>query len=188
MVERNIRSFAMHIVNANSFGLWVLGIVLLIAMWKDMTQRKIPNALLVVAGGVALLWSMTAGGVGLSAALLGGVAALLVFLVFYVTGAMGAGDVKLMATVGLFLGQADVLGLCISVLIAGGVQSLIWAIWTSRLREVLRSTWQSLSNSMFSLAGGAWPANAEPPPLHGSMPYALAIGVGTFSHLLLKFW
>ncbi|WP_158270524.1 prepilin peptidase [Limnohabitans sp. Jir72] len=178
----------MHSFNTHSFGLWVLGLVLLIAMWKDMTQRRIPNALLVVASGLALLWSMTAGGVGLSAALAGGLAALLVFLVFHVIGAMGAGDVKLMATVGLFLGQADVLGLCISVLIAGGVQSLIWAIWTSRLREVLRSTWQSLSNSMFSLAGGAWPVTSEPTTVHGSMPYALAIGAGTFSHLLLKFW
>ena len=58
----------MHIVNTQSFGLWVLGIVLLIAMWKDVTQRRIPNALLVVATGLALLWSMTAAGVGLSAA------------------------------------------------------------------------------------------------------------------------
>ncbi len=50
----------MHIVNTQSFGLWVLGIVLLIAMWKDVTQRRIPNALLVVATGLALPWSMTA--------------------------------------------------------------------------------------------------------------------------------
>lgn len=178
----------MNIVNTQSFGLWVLGIVLLIAMWKDVTQRRIPNALLVVATGLALLWSMTAAGVGLSAALVGGVVALLVFLVFHVIGAMGAGDVKLMAVVGLFLGQADVLSLCISVLIAGGVQSLIWAIWTARLREVLSSTWQSLSNSMFSLAGGTWPTSAEPIAVHGAMPYALAIAAGTFSHLLLKFW
>jgi len=178
----------MHIVNTQSFGLWVLGIVLLIAMWKDVTQRRIPNALLVVATGLALLWSMTAAGVGLSAALVGGVVALLVFLVFHVIGAMGAGDVKLMAVVGLFLGQSDVLSLCLSVLIAGGLQSVIWAVWTSRLREVLSSTWQTLSHSMFSLAGGTWPVQAEPVTRHGSMPYALAIAAGTGAHLLLKFW
>jgi prepilin peptidase CpaA len=178
----------MNTVNSHSLGLWILGAVLLLAAWNDMTQRKIPNTLLLVASVWALLWSTTAAGVGLSAALIGGVVALGVFLGFYVTGAMGAGDVKLMGVVGLFLGQSDVLSLCMSVLIAGGLQSVIWAVWTSRLREVLSSTWQTLSHSMFSLAGGTWPVQAEPVTLHGSMPYALAIAAGTGAHLLLKFW
>lgn len=178
----------MNIVNSHSLGLWILGVVLLIASWKDVTQRKIPNTLLVVASAWALLWSTTAGGVGLSAALIGGVVALVVFLGLHVTGAMGAGDVKLMAVVGLFLGQSDVLIVCLSVLIAGGLQSVIWAVWTSRLREVLHNAWQTLSHSMFSLAGGTWPAQAEPVTLHGSMPYALSIAAGTGAHLLLKFW
>lgn len=178
----------MPTLHTQTQGLWVLGLVLLIAMWKDMTQRKIPNALLVVATAYALLWSTTAGGVGLTSALVGGVAALLVFVVFYAIGAMGAGDVKLMATVGLFLGRADVMGLCITVLIAGGVQSLIWALWKARLQEVLRSTWQTLCNGMFSLACGDVPSRQDMPSVHGSMPYALAIGAGTFVHLYGPIW
>jgi len=174
--------------NTQTTGLWVLGLVLLIAMWKDMTQRKIPNALLLVASAFALLWSTTAGGVGLASALVGGVLALLVFVVFYAIGAMGAGDVKLMATVGLFLGRADVMGLCITVLIAGGVQSLIWALWKARLQEVLSSTWQTLCQGMFSLAYGDVPGRLDRPTVHGSMPYALAIAAGTFAHLYGPTW
>ena len=79
--------------NTQTQGLWVLGLVLLIAMWKDMTQRKIPNALLVVASAFALLWSTTAGGVGLASALVGGVVALLVFVVVnIVTGYVSVGS------------------------------------------------------------------------------------------------
>ena len=173
----------MHPLHTQTPGLWVLGLVLLIAMWQDMTQRKIPNALLVAASAYALLWSMTAGGVGLASALVGGVVALLVFVVFYALGAMGAGDVKLMATVGIFLGRADVLGLCITVLIAGAVQSLIWAWWQSRLQDVLRSTWHILCSGVHSLTDGGGPGRAGWPSVQASMPYALAIGVGTFTHL-----
>ena len=165
--------------NTQTPGLWVLGLVLLIAMWTDMRQRKIPNALLLVASALALLGSMTAGGVGLASALVGGVVALLVFVVFYAIGAMGAGDVKLMATVGMFMGRADVVGLCITVLIAGGLQSLIWALWQARLQEVLLNTWQA----MLSLASGGWRSKTDLPTVRGSMPYALAIGAGSFAHL-----
>ena len=67
-----------------------MGVILLIAIWQDMAHRKIPNALGLLASAFALLWSTTAAGVGLGSALLGGLVAFLVFVVFYVIGAMGA--------------------------------------------------------------------------------------------------
>ncbi len=167
-------------------GLLILGVILSIAIWQDMVHRKIPNALVLLASAFALLWSTTAAGVGLGSALLGGLVAFLVFVIFYVIGAMGAGDVKLVSAVGMFLGPADVLGLCITVLMAGGVQSLIWALWKSRLQDVLRNTAQAMRNSAMRLVLGEWPDAQDFPSGRDSMPYALAIGVGTLAHALWK--
>ena len=165
-------------------GLSILGMILSIAIWQDVVHRKIPNALVLLASAFALLWSTTAAGVGPGSALLGGLVAFLVFWVFYVIGAMGAGDVKLVTAVGMFLGRADVLGLCITVLIAGGVQSLIWALWKSRFQDVLRNTAQAMRHSALRLAHGEWPNAQDFPSGRDDMPYALAIGAGTLAHVL----
>lgn len=176
----------MTIDSVQLLGLMVMGVILVIAIWQDMAHRKISNALVVLASAFALLWSTTAAGVGLGSALLGGLVAFLVFVVFYVIGAMGAGDVKLVSAVGMFLGRADVLGLCITVLIAGGVQSLIWALWKSRLKDVLRNTVQALRNSAMQLAQGQIPSARDFPSDHDPMPYALAIGVGALAYVVWK--
>lgn len=167
-------------------GLLVMGVILLIAIWQDVVHRKISNVLVVLASAFALLWSTTAAGVGLGSALLGGLVAFGVFVLFYVIGAMGAGDVKLVSAVGLFLGRADVLGLCITVLIAGGLQALIWALWRSRLKDVLHNTVQAMRHSAMRLAQGEMPNAQDFPVGHDPMPYALAIGVGTLTYVLWK--
>ena len=167
-------------------GLLVMGVILLIAIWQDVVHRKISNVLVVLASAFALLWSTTAAGVGLGSALLGGLVAFGVFVLFYVIGAMGAGDVKLVSAVGLFLGRADVLGFCITVLIAGGLQALIWALWRSRLKDVLHNTVQAMRHSAMRLAQGEMPNAQDFPVGHDPMPYALAIGVGTLTYVLWK--
>jgi len=176
----------MNMVNSRVIGLLVLGLVLLVAMWQDMAYRRIPNALVAAASVFALLWSMTSGGVGLVSALVGGVVAFGVFLLLHVIGALGAGDVKLIGSVGLFLGQTDVGSLCLTVLLAGGLQSLVWAIWHARLTDVLHNTWLALNSSLLRFAQGGWPTAEDFPSNSASMPYALAIGLGTGVHVWLK--
>lgn len=88
----------------------------------DWHSHRIPNPLCATAAilGLSLqLWLH--GQDGLLAALAGAAAGFAMFLPFYVLRAFGAGDVKAMATVGIFLGFESTLLAVGATLIAGAV-------------------------------------------------------------------
>jgi prepilin peptidase CpaA len=62
-----------------------------------------------------------------------------IFLIFFLAGGMGAGDVKLMTAVGCFAGLSLLPLLVISTAMAGGVFALAIGIYHGRLRETLRN-------------------------------------------------
>jgi prepilin peptidase CpaA len=108
-----------------------------IALWLvtaivfDFRKRKVPNAL--VIGGLALTLAALAFDLntfasGNSDALIGGATAFLVLLIFYSLGAVGAGDVKFAAVVGLWMGFHSLLILWIVASILAGLHSALWLI------------------------------------------------------------
>lgn len=140
-------------------GLACLALWLAAAVWTDLRQRRIPNAL-VLSGLVAAAlaqWHQALIGAPPSSlafpmpavlgALIGGAS----LWPLYARGGMGAGDVKLMALVGAFVGPAGAVSAVLCALVAGGLQAVLW--WAGH-RLVLR--------------------RAAP-----AMPYAPAIAVGT---------
>ena len=93
----------------------------------DIASRRIPN-FLVVSGLAAALWlHPVLGGplaslrVGLAGALAGGA----IFLPLYLLRGMAAGDVKLMAMAGAFLGPATAVLAAMLSCIAGGALALL---------------------------------------------------------------
>jgi prepilin peptidase CpaA len=78
--------------------------ILLLAVWFDVREQRIPNWL--TAGGlaVALLLRAALGTGALWVGLLGGALGFSLGILLFAAGAMGAGDAKLLATVGLLLG------------------------------------------------------------------------------------
>jgi prepilin peptidase CpaA len=113
----------------------ILAVLLASAAWSDFKHHRIPNSIVfsgVVAG--VLLNSLLAPGLGFAskyapgaggfAFALGGLGlGLACLLPFYLLRAMGAGDVKLMAMVGAFLGPADLLGAVVFTFLAGGAMA-----------------------------------------------------------------
>jgi len=101
--------------------------LLVVALITDMRDRRIPN-ILVLAGlviGVAgHVWF--SGVTGLVLAALGMCVGLLCLLPFYASGGMGAGDVKLMAVCGAFLGPVHVIVAAVAALLVGGVIGAVW--------------------------------------------------------------
>lgn len=174
-----------------------MGLLLLAAVWTDVKAGRIPNQ--VVFSGLALgilfntalpgglgFASSLPGGLGLWSALAGAAIGLAVMLPMYLLRAMGAGDVKLMAMVGAFLGTEDVLGAILATFLAGGVLSLGYAWKTGVLRRTLQNIRLIVYSGAIKIAGGSPPSPDDAPETAGKFPYAVAIAVGTLGYLAWK--
>lgn len=100
-----------------------LGSFLVVGGLYDIFRRRIPNWLNLVGLIAALaIRFFENGGVGLADAGFGAGAGLLCLLPLYAFASMGAGDVKMMAVVGVFVGAANVVIIAlVSVLVAGAM-------------------------------------------------------------------
>ena len=97
------------------------------AIWDDLARRRISNWIPAIAflSGLCLQFSLH-GWYGALAALLGALTGASVFILFYLLGGMGGGDIKLMAGFGAMLGTNRILEAALWTagsggLIAGGV-------------------------------------------------------------------
>lgn len=116
---------------------WALAAVVLAAALSDLRSRSIPNWL--TLGGILLGFAINfyaAGLAGLKTAGLGFLASLL-FLIPFLLGFLGGGDVKLMAAVGTFAGPANLLVVFVLDAILGGIVALIGVIVRGRVRRTL---------------------------------------------------
>lgn len=172
-----------------------LMLLLLVATREDLLTRRIPNRLVLI--GIVLGFgfngllpsgsgfnSEVPGGLGWLAAIKGLALGFGVLLPLYLMRAMGAGDVKLMAMVGAFLGPADVMGVIIATFIAGGVMALVVALWAQQLKAMLQNIRLMLFGSVIKINAGQLPDMHEMPTSVARLPYAVAITVGTLSYLV----
>ncbi len=174
----------------------VLALALAAAVWQDVKTRKIPNRLVMLGIVAALamhavlprgagLFAVDAGSLGVLHSLAGCAVGLMLLLPFYALKTLGAGDVKLMAMVGAFIGTPAVVGATLLSMLAGGVLALVVALWSGQLTQVLKNLLQMLRMaSTAGLAAGIGP-DADRAPVSGKLPYAVAIACGTGAQLLL---
>ncbi|WP_295990617.1 prepilin peptidase [Rugamonas sp.] len=107
----------------------------------DLAVRKIPNVLVLSGLALALLlrsphgdlWSALLSWLG------GALAGLLLFLPLYLARGMAAGDVKLMAMVGAFVGPAEALRIGLLVFLIGGAMAVLMLLHSGRLRDGWRN-------------------------------------------------
>ena len=101
-------------------------VILALATLLDWREQRIPNVLTFGSAIFALVLHTTLDGAsGAWFAVGGWVAGLICFLPFYARGGMAAGDVKLMAAVGAFVGPMAGLVACMLSLVAGGIIALM---------------------------------------------------------------
>lgn len=138
--------------NIDTIAVVLLG---LLASGWDIRTRRIPNVLTLGFPIVALgthLW-LDGGAGGLST--LGGWAlGLVLFLPLFALGGMGAGDVKLLAAFGAWLGPWDVVQTGLAAGVIGGVLAVGLALSRSYMSQALGNMWSLL---MFWRAAGFRP-------------------------------
>ena len=148
-----------------SVELWIAAVVGIAAVAEDLRRRTISTWIPAVALAGGLFCQLTAKGwQGLGDAALGALSGFGVFLIFYLLGGMGGGDVKLMAGFGALLGAGRL---------------LVAAFWTAVLGGLLAAI----------VLGVGWlrarrknqPAGATAPR---TIPYAPAIVVGVWLALI----
>lgn len=142
--------------------------------WIDIRTRRVPNPLTVsialagIACAVAQLGAVSVpqafGGLALGLALM---------LPGHVIGATGAGDVKLFAALGTFLGPTGILFGFLYTAIAGGALALAVAAQRRVLRETVEST------AIFIYTRGVNAAAIEHSASNNRFAYAPAIALGT---------
>jgi prepilin peptidase CpaA len=118
-----------------------------VACVVDLRTRRIPNALTFGGAAAALVYRLATGGASGAADGVGGwFVGLALLLIPYALGGMGAGDVKLLAALGAWLGPADTLWLGIYTNVAAGLMALAVAIAHGYVREAWNNVWLLLSH------------------------------------------
>lgn len=164
----------------------VLLVLVAVAAWFDLKSRRIPNWLVLVGLVASLALQIVFSGIdGFKAWGLGLLVGFGLFLPLYILRAMGAGDVKLMAMVGAFLGPVSGLGAVLTTLLIGGALAVAVALWSGILKDTLTNIRFVLTAALFKALSGGEMQLERPPTSTGNLPYAVAIAVGTFIHLLL---
>lgn len=170
----------------------LLAALLGVAVISDLRSRRIPNKL--ILSGIGLALAVDAIAMSTSTAPIAGPAwwspltglatGFALLLPLYLLRATGAGDVKLMAMVGAFVGAPTVLAATLYTLLAGGLLSMVFMLG----RGVAA---QTLANVRFLLTDWAQRAGtgqgARLAPLQTTaarLPYAVAIALGTAAALL----
>jgi prepilin peptidase CpaA len=164
--------------------IWIAGFVGVAAIIDDLARRRIANWIPCFAflSGLALQ-SVQNGWRGAGSALLGTITGAAVFLIFYLLGGMGGGDVKLMAGFGAVLGVKTLLEAALWTAGCGGVMALL-VISAGYVRQLWK---KRRSGASETAVGKVEPVGeVQDQRRADSIPYAPAIAMGVWLSLVPK--
>ena len=155
---------------------WIATLVGVAAVMDDLSRRHIANWIPVAALAGGFGWQIGMHGwPGALTAAAGAAAGFAVFLIFFLLGGMGGGDVKLMAGFGALLGPGQVLSAALWTGAVGGVLAAATLGWKALRRWRGRPPLESAHQPELSPAERDAARDRE-----ASIPYAPAIALGVW--------
>ena len=172
---------------AENWIVWFVTIVLVVAAVIDGKILKVPNWLtfpFIACGWIH--WTMQDGISGLGWSLWGTIVGMMLLLILRNVGGMGAGDVKLLAGVGAWLGAVVTLYAFAATTIVGGVMAVImilrsgqWEKHWAMAHQILHE-WKTIRNPQ-KLAAIA----RERKPTMKLLPYGIPMAIGSIGYFAL---
>lgn len=164
--------------------------LLIAASVSDYRTYRIPNWLTVSGMAFGLVYAAASpaylhtGFLWASAGLLLG---FVMMLPLYVLKVMGAGDVKLMAMVGTFLGTSDTFHAGLFIFIIGGIAALAFALANGALVRMLGNVKNIVQFTVSSAPGGPrLDARMAAGKSVGKLPYGVCISIGTMGYVVAR--
>ncbi len=163
--------------------LMLLWLVLQAAV-TDLALRRIPNVLVLSGLLIAMLLHLRTGTAGtwLETGIAGLATGFFIFLPLYVLRGMAAGDVKLMAMTGAFVGPGMALHIALLTCLIGGVLALLMLALNGRWRILLRNL-KTIQAPLLARCMGipTEPISISREASAGGIPYGVAIALGTLA-------
>ncbi|MCE9680771.1 A24 family peptidase [Halomonas alkalisoli] len=153
-----------------------------IAAGWDLRTRRIPNRLVLAGAAMGLLLQgALAGAGGILAAIFGLLVGLAILMPGYLMGFTGAGDAKLMASMGTFLGPIGVLQAGLASIVVGGLIGLSFAVSALVISDSV-SPWSRYGLMAKTLLYTGRPLYIAPHKgevMGRKFPFAVSIAIGT---------
>lgn len=164
----------------------ILITVLAICLYTDLSKRKIYNIVVFPAAALGIALNTVWHGLpGLKFSAAGFSLGVMIFIIPCALGGMGAGDVKLLGTVGALKGPLFVFHAALGTAMTGGLIALGILIWKRRLLDAVGRIAMAcaLLLGVRRRVGEAF-SLLERNPCSSFLPYGAAIFLGT----LLAYW
>lgn len=124
---------------------------LLIALYLDVKYSKLPNWLTVSGMAFGIIYHLLTNGIhGLIFSIAGLLVAGLIFIILYVFKAIGAGDAKLFAAIGSFIGIEMVLYLAMYSIVFAGIIGVLILLFTKTFLKKLTNAFMEIMSSILS--------------------------------------
>jgi prepilin peptidase CpaA len=163
-----------------------LSILLVAAAINDIRVHKIPNVLtFTIIIGALLYHFLTKGSDGVFMSTKGLALGIGLFIIPYIMGVMGGGDVKLMGAIGAALGARGVFITAVLTSIVGGIYALTVLCLNPRYSKTFIARF-ALTFKTLIFTGQFSPIMVEEPEKRPKLYYGLAIVIGTFIFISLE--
>lgn len=160
-----------------------LCVLLLISSFTDFKNQKIPNYLTFPSMLTGVIYYFISGGItGFFFSLAGLFTGFFLLIIPHVLGGMGAGDVKLLAAVGAFLGAKGVFLSFLLTALFGGLYAIVVIFY---YKDIFKDFFKNFFNTALALI---LTKKYMPEPIieHKDKPrlcYGIAIALGTFTYM-----